>query len=238
MQCQPACLMSHDLHDKHAAVRERRGMDGIDDFHGDVHGRLEAERHLRAPEVVVDGLRQRHNGNAVLRKQVCRLVRAVAAKDDQAVKAGTAAGIEHFLELCRLILFCLLHGLERLARRSEDRSAAREDIGKILRLHGVIVALDEAAVAVADAIDGHGGPEFLIQRLCHASQGRIQALAVAAGCQHSDFHGFVPPVILQLVKKVPFGFFAKLLPELQNRILYYYFAILPLRRVMERERTP
>ena len=75
MQCQPACLMSHDLHDKHAAVRERRGMDGIDDLHGDVHGRLEAERHLRAPEVVVDGLRQRHNGNAVLRKQVCRLVR-------------------------------------------------------------------------------------------------------------------------------------------------------------------
>ena len=135
-------------------------------------------------------------------------MRAVSAEDDQAVKAGAAAGIEHFLELCCLVLLCLLHGLERLARGSEDRSAAREDIGKILRLHGVIVALDEAAVAVADAIDGHGGPEFLIQRLCHASQGRIQALAVAAGCQHTDFHGFVPPVIL------------------------------PLRRVMERERTP
>ena len=42
----------------------------------------------------------------------------------------------------------------------------------------------------------------------------------------------------QLVKKVPLGFFAKLLPKLQNRILYYYFAILPLRRVMERERKP
>jgi len=42
----------------------------------------------------------------------------------------------------------------------------------------------------------------------------------------------------QLVKKVPLDFFAKLLPELQNRILYYYFAILPLRRVIERERTP
>ena len=42
----------------------------------------------------------------------------------------------------------------------------------------------------------------------------------------------------QLVKKVPLDFFAKLLPELQNRILQHYFAILPLRRVMERERTP
>jgi hypothetical protein len=42
----------------------------------------------------------------------------------------------------------------------------------------------------------------------------------------------------QLVKKVPSGFFTKLLSELQNQILQHDFAILPLRRVMERERTP
>jgi len=39
-------------------------------------------------------------------------------------------------------------------------------------------------------------------------------------------------------QKVPSGFFAKLLSELQNQFLYHDFAILPLRRVMERERTP
>ena len=39
-------------------------------------------------------------------------------------------------------------------------------------------------------------------------------------------------------QKVPSGFFAKLLPELQNQFLYHDFAILPLRRVIERERTP
>ena len=39
-------------------------------------------------------------------------------------------------------------------------------------------------------------------------------------------------------QKVPSGFFAKLLPELQNQFLYHDFAILPLRRVMERERKP
>jgi len=44
--------------------------------------------------------------------------------------------------------------------------------------------------------------------------------------------------VLQLVKKVPLDFFAKLLSELQNQILQHDFAILPLRRVMERERTP
>ena len=42
----------------------------------------------------------------------------------------------------------------------------------------------------------------------------------------------------QLVKKVPSGFFAKLLPELQNKFLCFYFAILPLRRVIKRERKP
>ena len=41
-----------------------------------------------------------------------------------------------------------------------------------------------------------------------------------------------------LSKKSLLAFFAKLLSELQNLILYHYFAILPLRRVMERERTP
>ena len=42
----------------------------------------------------------------------------------------------------------------------------------------------------------------------------------------------------QLVKKVPLGFFAKLRSELQNQILQHDFAILPLRRVIKRERTP
>jgi hypothetical protein len=44
--------------------------------------------------------------------------------------------------------------------------------------------------------------------------------------------------VTQLVKKVPSDFPAKLLPELQNQFLYHDFAILPLRRVIERERTP
>jgi len=34
------------------------------------------------------------------------------------------------------------------------------------------------------------------------------------------------------------GFFVKLLSELQNQILQHDFAILPLRREMERERQP
>ena len=37
---------------------------------------------------------------------------------------------------------------------------------------------------------------------------------------------------INLSKKSLRAFFAKLLSELQNQILYHYFAILPLRRVI------
>jgi len=46
----------------------------------------------------------------------------------------------------------------------------------------------------------------------------------------AEARGFCPGLLL--VKKVPLDFFAMLLSELQNRILQYYFAILPLRRVI------
>jgi hypothetical protein len=45
-----------------------------------------------------------------------------------------------------------------------------------------------------------------------------------------------PPVSLS--KKSLQAFFAKLLSKLQNQFLQHDFAILPLRRVIERERTP
>ena len=41
-----------------------------------------------------------------------------------------------------------------------------------------------------------------------------------------------------LVKQSLRGFFDKLLSDLQNQFLYHDFTILPLRRVMERERKP
>ena len=78
----------------------------------------------------------------------------------------------------------------------------------------------------------------LQRRSASAAAGAIGAYLFNGSLYESRMHsreGHVPP---QLVKKVPLAFFAKLLSELQNLILYHYFAILPLRRVIERERTP
>ncbi|WP_418487584.1 hypothetical protein [Faecousia sp.] len=48
-----------------------------------------------------------------------------------------------------------------------------------------------------------------------------------------EFHTVIPQNgQISLSKKVSAGFFAKLLSELQNKFLCFYFAILPLRRVI------
>ncbi len=65
------------------------------------------------------------------------------------------------------------------------------------------------------------------------------------------YHGHHFPAILSIFctikiaklgpacqKKFLRGFFATLLSELQNQILQHDFAVLPLRRVIERERKP
>ena len=56
MQRQPAHLMAHNLHDKHPSVGRGSGMDTVDGIGGDIHGALEAEGHIRSPEVIINGL--------------------------------------------------------------------------------------------------------------------------------------------------------------------------------------
>ena len=195
IQGQPAGFMSHRLDDKHPAVRKGGRMDGIDDRRRDIDGRLEAKCRVRAPKVVINGLGQRDNVDPVLCQQVGRLVRAVAAQDHQAVEARLFAGLQHLFELGLLVLVgFLLHHLKRLAGCAEDGTAQCQDIGKVFRLHDVIIRLDQAAIAVPNAIERYIASEFMIQGLGHAAQGRVQPLAIAAACQHTNFHGSIPPI--------------------------------------------
>ena len=56
---------------------------------------------------------------------------------------------------------------------------------KSLRIHELVVALDEALVAVVHAVD-LDVVHILEQRLAHAAYGCVQALAVAAGGNEAD----------------------------------------------------
>src|SRR3712207_8241791 len=69
----PPGVPAHDLHDDHAVVRLRRGVEPVDRVGGDLHRRLEAEREVGAVEVVVRS--EEHTSELQSRQYlVCRLL--------------------------------------------------------------------------------------------------------------------------------------------------------------------
>ena len=143
VQRQPAGFMSHNLHDEHARVRKCGGMDGINNRGRDINRGLKTECQLGAPQIVVDRLGQRYHVYTLHAQQVCGLVRAVAAQNDQTVKACLFHRVQHFIQLGLLaVLDGLAHFLERLARCTENGAADGQNIRKILGQHFVVIALD------------------------------------------------------------------------------------------------
>ena len=76
------------------------------------------EGHVGTPQVVVDGFGQADNVDAVLRKQVCGLVGAVAAQNDQTVGFIFFAGFQHLFQSGLAAVF--------LRRQASDLNGWRE----------------------------------------------------------------------------------------------------------------
>ena len=183
---QPAGVAAHELDHEHAAVRARSGMDVVDDVRGDVDGALEAEGGVRAPDVVVDGLGQGNDIHTGVHEQLRALLSAVAAHDNEAVEVQAVVGVQHRgHEVVALVVHYGLSGYVSLARGAEDGPALNEDAGKVAGVHELVVALDEALVAVVHAVD-LDIVDVLEQRLANAADGRVQALTVAARGNEAD----------------------------------------------------
>ena len=71
--------MSHYLHNKHTPMGGRRGVDPVDGVRGHIHRALEAKGHIRAPQVIINGLGQRDDVQPLFPQEVGGLVGAVAA---------------------------------------------------------------------------------------------------------------------------------------------------------------
>ena len=80
VQRDPANLVAHDLDNKHAAVTRGGSVDVVDALGGDVDGARKAKCQLGAPGVVIDGLRQGDNVEALFAQTVGGLGGAVAAQ--------------------------------------------------------------------------------------------------------------------------------------------------------------
>ena len=98
-------------------------------------GGVKTKRHVGSPHGVVDCLRKRHNRNAFLAQKVCRLVRAVAAQNDEAVELHLLEVLLHGAHFVHVVFLNHTHLLERLTRSAQNGAAERENAGKILLLH-------------------------------------------------------------------------------------------------------
>ena len=99
IQCQPACLVAHDLNAHHAAVAACGGVDAVDHIGGNVHGGVEAEGYVGTIDIVINGLGQADDVQTLLREQVCGFVGAIAAQAQQAVQLGFFVGLFSWRQL-------------------------------------------------------------------------------------------------------------------------------------------
>ena len=156
-----------------------RGVDAVDGVRGHIHRALEAEGHIRAPQVVVDGLGQRDDVQPLFPQEVSGLVGAVAAQDHQAVQLQLVIGLLHGRHLVHAVRAGLADGLEGRAAAAQEGAALGEDAGKIGVIQETELAVDQSLIAVQETVDLYVlfGVE---QRLGHPAHGGVQRLAVAA----------------------------------------------------------
>ena len=88
-------------------------MNVVDALGGDVDGARKAKRQLGAPGVVIDGLRQGDNVEALFAQTVGGLGGAVAAQHKQAVELQLMIGVDHCGHLLDAIGLGNIQALER-----------------------------------------------------------------------------------------------------------------------------
>ncbi len=185
VQGQPSHLMSHDLHNEHPAVGCCRGMDIVDGVRGDIHGALEAEGHVRSPEVIVDGLGQSNHIQSFLTQQIGRLVGAVAPEDHQTVQLQLVIILLHGLHLVEAVLVRIFDGLEGSTGGSQHSAALGQDAGEVLARQHLELAVDQPSISVQKTVDLQLLPA-VVQRLHNPPHSRIQGLTVPAAGQHAN----------------------------------------------------
>src|SRR5664279_299321 len=173
-------VAAHDLDEERPLVGGGRDLQAVDRFERDVEGRVDADRDVRARQVVVDRGGDAHNREPGLRERVCPHLRAAAADDDEAVDAAGPEDAERLLASDR--------GLERVAARApEDRSALLDDAAHVPRAERRKLASEKSREAVAHAKDA---PTLRDPRADDGADRRVHARRVASARQ--DGHASHP----------------------------------------------
>ena len=202
VQRDPADLVAHDLDHEDAAVRVGGRVNLVDAARGHLDGARKAEGHVRAPGVVVDGLGQGDDVEALLGEAVGGLGGAVAAEHEEAVELELGVGVLHGLDLVDSVGLGRVEELEGGAARAEDGAAHREQAGEVAVVHQAEALVDEALVAVFEAVDLDGLARVAVDGLDDAAHGGVERLAVAAAREESDSQHGCPFLVESQIDKV------------------------------------
>ena len=191
VQRDPARVPAHDLDDQDAVVALRGGVQPVDGLGGDVDRGVEAERVVRAREVVVDRLRHADDVDARLVQLGGDAEGVFAADGDQRVDAEV-------LQVAPDPLHAVLDGERVGPRRAEDGAAPREQPahGRDVQRHGgglerpapAVTEPEERVAVLGDAL-ANDGPDH-----------RVEPGAVPASGEHADAHVSHP-----LIFGLPYG---------------------------------
>ena len=156
----------------------------IDDVEAGVDGRIETERIVGVFKVVVDGAGDADRRDAeLLAEALGAAERTVAADNDQTFDAVVVERLDR-----------LLLPLDRVhfdaAGRTEDRAAALDDVRNAAHLHRLHFGVDQACLALLDAIDLHAE---ILCRTDDRTDACVHAGCVAAARQYTDSFHITPP---------------------------------------------
>ncbi len=157
-------------------------MDTVDRVARNVDRTLETERYIRSVNIIIDRLRQVDNVETLLTQQICCFLRSVTAEDHETVQIQLVIILLHCLHLVQTVFVRNTHLLERLAGRSDDRSALCQNTGKICRCQQLIIAVDQSFVTIQKTIDLQLVRIFT-ESFYDSAHCRVQCLAVTAACQ-------------------------------------------------------
>ncbi len=181
MQGNPAGVSAHHLHDHHAMVRAGRSVNLVDGLGRRRHGRIEAERDIRAVQVVVDGLRHAHNRQPLLRQPGRHRHRAVTPDANQGLDLPLREHPQAIVRNVPVLEPAALRdrepeGVGNIAR-PQDRATDRQNVADVIVAQAVHAVLDQPEISVLNA--PHLEPVLVDRGLHHGSNHGVQPGAVA-----------------------------------------------------------
>ena len=147
--------MPHNLHDKYTAMRGCRCMDTVNTVCCNIHCALEAEGHIRTPDIIINSFRKMNNIQPFFPQKVGCLLSSVSAKNNQAIQIQLAVILLHGSNLVQSVLVRNPHTFKGLSGASQNRTALCQNSGEISSAQKTVFIINQSFVSLFNTINLH-----------------------------------------------------------------------------------